>query len=223
MELLMNLSSLARFGLPVLGLSTLLACSSSSSSGETTPDAASTADSHAPTQDAGVGADSASATDSGTAPDTTAPNPAQDSGAPDPTLDSSIPDSSPPADAAVLSFATDLYPVVQQHCIFCHGPTADGGEGSGEAFGKLDMSSVDAGYANLVGVPAEGAACAADGGPVRVVPGNAAESLLYLKVNGFNTPPPCGGAMPKSGEIPDGGQAVLVEQVQTWINQGAKP
>jgi hypothetical protein len=58
---------------------------------------------------------------------------------------------------------------------------------------------------------------------VRVVPGNAADSLLYLKVDGFTTAPPCGGAMPKSGEIPDGGQAVVVQQIQTWIDQGAQP
>jgi hypothetical protein len=29
--------------------------------------------------------------------------------------------------------------------------------------------------------------------------------------------------MPKSGEIPDGGQAVVVQQIQTWIDQGAQP
>jgi hypothetical protein len=126
-----------------------------------------------------------------------------------------------------LTFSADIYgPIIEHHCVGCHGFAADGGAGSGIAFGKLDLSSVDAGYANLVNVAAAGAACGSeDGGSalVRVVPGNAADSLLYLKVDGFTTAPPCGGAMPKSGEIPDGGQAVVVQQIQTWIDQGAQP
>jgi hypothetical protein len=126
-----------------------------------------------------------------------------------------------------LTFSADIYaPIIEHHCVGCHGFAADGGAGSGIAFGKLDMSSVDAGYANLVNVAAAGSACGSeDGGStlVRVVPGNAADSLLYLKVDGFTTAPPCGGAMPKSGEIPDGGQAVVVQQIQTWIDQGAQP
>jgi mono/diheme cytochrome c family protein len=126
-----------------------------------------------------------------------------------------------------LTFSADIYaPIIEHHCVGCHGFAADGGAGSGIAFGKLDLSSVDAGYANLVNVAAAGAACGSeDGGSalVRVVPGNAADSLLYLKVDGFTTAPPCGSPMPKSGEIPDGGQAVVAQQIQTWIDQGAQP
>ena len=87
------------------------------------------------------------------------------------------------------------------------------------------MSSADAGYANLVNVPAAGEACASvdDGGLVRVVPGDAGASLLYLKVDGFTNKPPCGSAMPKSGEIADGGQAAVVQEIETWISQGAQP
>jgi hypothetical protein len=87
------------------------------------------------------------------------------------------------------------------------------------------MSSADAGYANLVNVTAEGAACGdVDGSKlVRVVPGNAAESRLYLEVDGYTVKPPCGSPMPKSGEIPVGGQAIVVEQIQEWINEGALP
>jgi hypothetical protein len=84
------------------------------------------------------------------------------------------------------------------------------------------MSTVDAGYANLVNVAAQGSACGATQ-LLRVVPGDAGASLLYLKVNGYTTPPPCGVAMPKSGELPDGGQAALVQAVQSWINEGAQP
>jgi mono/diheme cytochrome c family protein len=151
---------------------------------------------------------------------------------PDTQADSGTPetgaiDASPESSSAPLSFGTDIYaPVIHEHCVGCHGPTADGGPGSGESFGKLDLSSVDAGYANLVNVTARGGDCAdIDGAatPVRVVPGNASASLLYMKVNGYTTPPPCGSAMPKSGEIPDGGQATVVQQIQTWIDQGANP
>jgi hypothetical protein len=191
---------------PLVVLSATLACSSSSSSGETTPTPdGSTPDSHTQQPDT-----STPTPDSSTTPDTSPP-PSTDAG----------------TDSSTLSFATDIYtPIIEAHCIFCHGPTADGGEGSGESFGKLDMSSVDAGYAHLVNIVAQGGDCALiDGsaGPIRVVPGNAADSLLYLKVNGFTVPPPCGSAMPKNGEIPDGGQAIVAEQIQTWINQGAKP
>jgi mono/diheme cytochrome c family protein len=112
-----------------------------------------------------------------------------------------------------LTFSADIYaPIIEHHCVGCHGFAADGGAGSGIAFGKLDLSSVDAGYANLVNVAAAGAACGSEDG-----------SLLYLKVDGFTTAPPCGSPMPKSGEIPDGGQAVVAQQIQTWIDQGAQP
>jgi hypothetical protein len=29
--------------------------------------------------------------------------------------------------------------------------------------------------------------------------------------------------MPASGEIPDGGQAAVVQEIQSWINEGAQP
>jgi hypothetical protein len=188
--------------------SSALACSSSSSSAVSSD--ASAADSPQPQADSSSPtSDAASASDSSAVPDSSG---STDSGGSD--------------SAAPLSFATDIYgPIIHDHCIFCHGPTADGGAGSGIAFGKLDMSSVDAGYSNLVNVAAKGGDCAdVDGSTlVRVVPGDAGASLLYLKVNGFTTKPPCGSPMPKSGEIPDGGQAEVVAQIQEWINQGAQP
>jgi hypothetical protein len=126
------------------------------------------------------------------------------------------------ADAGALSFDTDIYvPIIGVHCVGCHS-----GSGAGLSFGKLDLSSADAGYANLVNVASTGEKCDPTDGaasPIRVIPGNAADSLLYEKVNGFTTAPPCGNAMPESGEIPDGGQAVVVGQIKTWINEGANP
>jgi mono/diheme cytochrome c family protein len=188
-----------------------LACSSSSS--PVSP-AKGTADAATDSQQQPVA-------DSGTAADSTAP--ATDSSTP--TADSSIqtdsssptPDSSTPADAGTLSFATDIYgPIIAHHCTSCHGANAEG---------DLDMSSADAGFANLVNVTAKGPACGSVSPALtRVVPGSAATSLLYLKVDGYlGTAPPCGSPMPKSGEIPDGGQLIVVDQIQTWINQGAQP
>jgi hypothetical protein len=62
---------------------------------------------------------------------------------------------------------------------------------------------------------------------VRVVPGDAGASLLYLKMHGFVVPPPCGAPMPETapgpGEIPDGGQAPAFTEIMNWINQGARP
>jgi mono/diheme cytochrome c family protein len=204
--------------------SSLLACNSGSSA---TPgdDAGQTPlDSSLPSS-----LDSSSADSSSPAPDSSSPAP--DSSSPEdasPASDGSSPeDSSAPADAGALSFGTSIYaPLIAPHCTGCHGFTADGGPGVGIEFGKLDLSSADAGYANLVNVPAAGFACSATDGAsplIRVVPGSADTSLLYEKVNGFTTAPPCGGAMPKSGEIPDGGQAILVDQIGSWINEGANP
>jgi mono/diheme cytochrome c family protein len=127
--------------------------------------------------------------------------------------------------------------VVDKHCITCHAPNPDGGTaGGGLRIGLLDMSTPDAGYAALVNQPAQGTASiipdagacdtladAGVAGSIRVVPGDAGASLLYLKVNGFTTPPPCSSPMPASGEIPDGGQAAVVQEIKSWINEGALP
>jgi hypothetical protein len=150
-------------------------------------------------------------------------------------------------EGGVVSFDVDVYPLVAAHCVGCHHPAevgADGGAkapGGGFTYGKLDMSTVDAAYPNLVNAPAQGpgipseveagvVACAdlPDGsaGSIRVIPGNAAVSLLYLKVHGFppNPAPPCGSAMPlEFGPLPDGGQDELASEIQSWINAGANP
>jgi hypothetical protein len=142
-------------------------------------------------------------------------------------------------DAAVVTFGVTVYPWMTEHCVGCHHPAEDGGTaGGGSKYGKLDLSTVDAAYPNLVNAPAQGVGPSTDieagvtscdalpdgsAGSIRVVPGDAGASLLYLKVNGFTTAPPCGAPMPRSGEIPDGGQAQLVTAVQSWISQGANP
>jgi hypothetical protein len=104
------------------------------------------------------------------------------------------------------------------------------------------MSTVDAGWLGLqmsaqgTAVPAvdwqDAAVCntleAGTPGSLRLVPGDAGASLIYLKVHGFDVRPPCGAPMPEPnpgpGEIDSGsGQAGAAAEIMTWINQGARP
>jgi hypothetical protein len=134
---------------------------------------------------------------------------------------------------ATLSFSTDVYsPIIEKHCIFCHGPTEDGGSGSGIQFGSVDMGTETSAYANLVGtsggVAAGGAACSTKGsaGLKRVAPSDPTDSLLYNKISNNDgdggTLPGilCGHAMPL-------GEPALSAADQTtihdWIAQGANP
>jgi hypothetical protein len=90
--------------------------------------------------------------------------------------------------------------------------------------GKLDLSTSDTAYANLVGVKAAGTAC---GGTTpaftRVVAGDAAQSLLYLKLDAKTT----GTAAPCGNPEPEGDAPALVPTdvatIATWINEGANP
>jgi hypothetical protein len=176
-------------------------------------------------------------------------SPAEGTDSGTPGVDSSVPDTGTAADtgstttdsaaeaASVTTFAEVWTNVIDVHCVGCHSPpVGDAGAKGGFAIGHLDMSTADAGYANLVNVAAQGTVSLVDSGVacdtlaeagvaggIRVVPGDAGASLLYLKVNGFTTPPPCSVPMPANGEIPDGGQAAVVQEIQTWINEGAHP
>jgi hypothetical protein len=147
-------------------------------------------------------------------------------------------------DAAVAPLTwTQVYAdVIVPHCAGCHAPNPDGGIArGGYRFGLLDLSTVDAGFANLINIHAQGTSVPAAGydaavvcntleagaGSIRVVPGDAGASLIDLKLNGFTTAPPCGAPMPEPapgpGEIPDGGQAAAFAEITAWINQGALP
>ncbi|HZU82372.1 MAG TPA: hypothetical protein VE987_05630, partial [Polyangiaceae bacterium] len=128
--------------------------------------------------------------------------------------------------------------VIQKYCAGCHGPNPDGGPARGGLrVGMLDMTSPEAGLANLIGVAARGTAVPAIGydaavvcstlaeagapGSIRVVPGDAGASLLYLKVHGYDAPPPCGAPMPEPapgpGEIDSGiGQAAAAVEIMNW-------
>ena len=125
------------------------ACSSSGSSASPGgPDGSSPDDAGNNSSNTGNDANDNSATDSSTSSATDSSDDATDS-------------SSSVVDAGPLSFATDIYaPIIEVHCVGCHGFEADGGPASGVSFGKLDMHSVNAGYANLVNVAAAGGSCA---------------------------------------------------------------
>src|SRR5262245_24349187 len=65
--------------------------------------------------------------------------------------------------------------VISQKCVPCHATDV------GASRGGLDMSSKSTAYANLVNAPSEGEACTEGG--TRVQPGNADDSIMYLKVS----------------------------------------
>ena len=106
------------------------------------------------------------------------------------------------------------------------------GKGGGFTVGGLDMSTPAAAYANLVAVPAagtgtgtSGVTCAslAPGGLLRVVPADAAASLIYGKVSAklASTQPVCGSPMPTPATAVPLTQA-QVDLIAAWINAGAQ-
>ena len=80
--------------------------------------------------------------------------------------------------------------------------------GSGQ--GGLTMGDAGTTHGNLVNVTSP------TSGQVRVVPGNAGESYLVVKVN---PNPPFGQQMPLNGSPLDN---VDMTNLQNWINQGAQ-
>ena len=104
--------------------------------------------------------------------------------------------------------------IISGRCLPCHS------SGGGFMFGKLDMSSEQAAYTNLVGVKAAGGSCIMSN-LTRVVPGSAATSLMFNKVNAKlkQIVPPCGDTMPDDQTVLDQTQVDLIE---TWINDGAQ-
>jgi hypothetical protein len=85
---------------------------------------------------------------------------------------------------------------------FCHG--------AGSASFTLGSTL----YSELVGQKASGTSCGTSG-LIRVVAGDPAHSLLYLKLQ-FK--PPCGDGMPATGPL----DVSKVEMVRQWIAAGAK-
>lgn len=98
-----------------------------------------------------------------------------------------------------VSFAADVSPVLQTHCLKCHNPEGDGYKASG-----LNMES----YTTLMS--------GTKFGPV-IEPGNSLSSTLVRVINGKADP---------AITMPHGGLQLLKEQevktVADWIDQGAK-
>lgn len=98
----------------------------------------------------------------------------------------------------VVSFSTDIQPIFTANCSGCHGSS-----------GGLSLAA-GASRSNLVDVQAQ-AGCT---DRKRVLPGNSASSVLYLRVAG-NT---CGDRMPKGGSaLP----IASINLIRDWIDQGA--
>lgn len=98
-----------------------------------------------------------------------------------------------------VSFAGEVYPILQTHCLKCHNPEGDGYKASG-----LNMESHTS---LMVGTKF---------GPV-IVPGNSLSSTLVRVINGKADP---------SITMPHGGLQLLkepeVKAIADWIDQGAK-
>jgi hypothetical protein len=105
--------------------------------------------------------------------------------------------------------------IVSGRCLPCHS------SGGGVMFGNLDMSTEQTAYANLVGVKAAGVGDCGRSGLTRVVPGSAATSLMFNKVNAKlkQIAPPCGDTMPDDQTVLNQTQVDLIE---SWINDGAQ-
>ena len=130
---------------------------------------------------------------------------AQDS-AVEPTPDAG-PDASEVADSGSSEdrFAA-VYALIQENCTSCHG--------AGKSYG--DFSTRELAYAQLVGVSAQGKACASDASviPVRVVAGDPETSLLILKLENRQS---CGSQMPKAMLLPQ----ASVDVFRAWVAAGA--
>jgi len=114
--------------------------------------------------------------------------------------------------SAPPTFTTVYTTTITNKCSPCH-TTASG---AGVMFGKLDMTTQAAAYTNLVNQPTAGVACAGSG--TRVVPGNADQSVMYLKVS-LDDAAPCGNKMPDNLPALSSDEATGIE---AWINAGAK-
>ena len=116
------------------------------------------------------------------------------------------PEPPPPPPGADVLFSQQIQPIFNSNgCTSCHG-------GSGGLFLTAGQS-----YANLVNVNAQ-AACTT---LKRVLPGNADQSVLYIRTSSNTPDTQCGtnSRMPQgSARLPQ----ATIDLIKDWINQGAK-
>jgi hypothetical protein len=112
--------------------------------------------------------------------------------------------------AAASTFTQVYTDIISPICVQCHNP-----QGIGVTMGKLDMSTKAAAFTDLVGVAAMGTGCGGMG--TRVVAGNAADSILFKKIDP-NQGSPCGSKMPLGLTPLTDAQAT---EIESWINAGA--
>ena len=112
----------------------------------------------------------------------------------------------PPPTGQPVSYAGQIQPIFNAHCIDCHA-------GSGPPLSGLTLS-LEAGvsHAEIVNQPSE-----QDASLTLVVPGDPAGSLLYLKVS--SDTPPVGSTMPLFSARLSSNEVALLRD---WIAQGAQ-
>ena len=112
----------------------------------------------------------------------------------------------PPPPGQDVSFAQQIQPIFNANgCVGCHG-------GSGGLFLTQGQS-----FVNLVNVTAQ-AGCTT---LKRVLPGNADQSVLYIRVSANSADTQCG----PDSRMPKGGARLSqasIDLVKNWINEGAK-
>jgi hypothetical protein len=117
-----------------------------------------------------------------------------------------LPSGPPPLVPGEVSFAIQVQPIFSAHgCVGCHG-------GSGGLFLTQGQA-----YSNLVNVNAQ-ASCTT---LKRVLPGNAEQSVLFIRVSSNSPDTQCGtnSRMPKDGQrLPQSD----IDNIRDWINQGAQ-
>ena len=95
---------------------------------------------------------------------------------------------------AKVDFARDIQPILREHCVECHGPS--------QQMRGLRLDRRRDVMPNRVG--ANGA---------RVVPGDGAKSILYIRVSGTQA----GAQMPPAARLPQ----EQINLIKAWIDQGA--
>jgi hypothetical protein len=110
----------------------------------------------------------------------------------------------PKATAGDVSFADDVLPVLNRHCVICHMPGSEQG----------DLSLYPDAHSSMVGVPSSQSPLSL------VVPGSVENSYLFRKLVG--TQEAAGGtgaSMPFQSPLLEASQ---IELVRRWIERGAQ-